>query len=271
MSRCATSAMQKQTVSPTYLAVPQRPCVDWTVPWLAPYRAFGEYWNLLREDNATVSMKLNVLGTSPCWSLKPGVRFVPSTALPAGEAYEAFIHRTQSVPTRDNLHDLFNGLVWWRFPQAKKRLNEMQAAEIAAQGIQQVRGRLRDALTLFDENAALLQAPAALTEALQRRDWRTLFITHRLLWAEAKLTLFGHALMEKLIAPRKGITAHVWLLPPGENLDELLLESLKPEVLAQKPFHPLPVLGVPGWWPGNERPDFYDDASVFRAAKTCLL
>jgi hypothetical protein len=24
------------------------------------------------------------------------------------------------------------------------------------------------------------------------------------------------------------------------------------------------VLGVPGWWPGNEEPGFYDDAAVFR-------
>ena len=271
MSRCATSAMQKQTASPTYSAPPQLSCIDWTVPWLTPYRAFREHWNLLRQDDATVSMRLNALGTSPCCPLKPNVRFVPATALPEGEAYEAFIHRTQSVPTRDNLHDLFNGLVWWRFPRAKKRLNELQAAEIAARGIRQVRGALRDALTLFDENAALLQAPVSLTDALQRRDWQALFITHRLLWSEANLTLFGHALMEKLVAPRKGITAHVWLLPPGDDLEGLLLDSLRPEVLVRKPFLPLPVLGVPGWWPENERPDFYNDASVFRASHCGLL
>ena len=101
---------------------------------------------------------------------KPGVQFVPSTRLPAGEAYEAFIFRTGMVPTRDNLHDMFNGLVWWLFPRAKRRLNELQAAAIAAQGVGSVRGPLRDALTLFDENAALLQAPQPLKLALQRRD-----------------------------------------------------------------------------------------------------
>jgi Protein of unknown function (DUF3025) len=238
-------------------------CIDWLQPWLAPYR-FGEQASGKASQNGlSVADGLNTLDANGPLS-KPPVRFAPSTALPEGEAYEAFIHRTQSVPTRDNLHDLFNGLVWWRFPQTKKRLNELQAAEIAAQGIQQVRGRLRDALTLFDENAALLQAPAALAEALQRRDWRALFITHRLLWAEAKLTLFGHALMEKLVVPRKSITAHVWLLPQGDNLDELLLQSLKPELLAAKPFHPLPVLGVPGWWHDNENLNFYEDAAVFR-------
>jgi hypothetical protein len=38
-------------------------------------------------------------------------------------------------------------------------------------------------------------------------------------------------------------------------------------MLASKPFAHLPVLGVPGWWPGNEDPAFYADASVFRASK----
>ena len=27
---------------------------------------------------------------------------------------------------------------------------------------------------------------------------------------------------------------------------------------------PLPVLGVPGWWPDNEVPEFYADTTVFR-------
>ena len=38
--------------------------------------------------------------------------FVPQSALPASQAYEAFIHRSRQVPTRNNLHDYFNGLAW---------------------------------------------------------------------------------------------------------------------------------------------------------------
>jgi len=38
--------------------------------------------------------------------------------------------------------------------------------------------------------------------------------------------------------------------------------------LAGKPFTPLPVLGVPGWWAGNENFSFYDDSLVFRPRKT---
>lgn len=185
------------------------------------------------------------------------MHFVPQADLPAGEAYEAFIHRSGQVPTRDNLHDAFNGLVWLTQPALKQRLNQLQAAEIAVRGVAAQRGPVRDALTLFDENGALLQAPAVLMEALRQRDWRGLFITHRTRWAEARLTLFGHALLEKLaIAPRKALTAHVLLC------DEPL--ALAAEDWAGKPFAPLPVLGVPGWWPGNDDPRFYDDPAVFR-------
>ena len=48
---------------------------------------------------------------------------------------------------------------------------------------------------------------------------------------------------------------------------EALAALLDPEQLRAKPFVPLPVLGVPLWWEGNERPGFYDDADVFRPAR----
>ncbi|MDM0078048.1 DUF3025 domain-containing protein [Variovorax sp. J2P1-59] len=196
------------------------------------------------------------------------LRFVPGDSAPSGEAYEAFIFRTACVPTRDNLHDLFNGLVWLHFPQAKRRLNELQSTEIARAGIGATRGPLRDALTLFDENGAVLDAPPALWEALIARDWQQLFVTRREQWREARLLIFGHALLEKLCSPRKAATAHV-LVAPGATrsiaaADAAIASALQPAHLALKPFTPLPVLGVPGWWAPNEAPAFYDDPRVFR-------
>ena len=182
--------------------------------------------------------------------------------MPAGEPYEVFIARTACVPTRDNLHDLFNGLMWLTYPQTKGRLNVMQARQIELHGTSGARGPLRDALTVFDENAAVLQAPADLVDALRRHDWDTLFVTRRAQWQSARLVLFGHALLEKLMQPRKAITAHVWL-SEGPT-DSELASSLTPERLLAKSFLPLPVLGVPGWWSANEEPGFYDDADVFR-------
>jgi hypothetical protein len=198
-------------------------------------------------------------------------RFIPQAELPAGVAYEQHIFDTGCVPTRDGLHDFFNGLAWMHFPLTKVRLNELQAAQIAGSGIQPVRGPARDALTLFDENVALLQAPDALWDALAAKDWPRLFVTQRSLWAEAQLILFGHALTEKLVTPRKPITAHVFRVQESSrdlcDIDIWLSAELSAELLAKKPFAHLPVLGVPGWWAENEDSSFYSDASVFRAPR----
>lgn len=199
------------------------------------------------------------------------VRFVPQGDLPEGAAYEQHIFDTRRVPTRDNLHDFFNGLVWLRFPQAKRRLNELQAGAIAAHGVGAVRGPLRDALTVFDENGALLDAPAPIWEALNARQWQHLFGDLRPLWREARLVLFGHALLEKLAAPRKPIVAHVYqvqcALDSVADADVWLAQQMEPGHWSAKPFTPLPVLGVPGWWPANEDPQFYADGQVFRPAR----
>ena len=198
------------------------------------------------------------------------VRFVPQAALPDGMAYEQFIFDTGGVPTRDNLHDFFNGLVWLHLPLAKQRMNRLQAQGLAAQGVGAVRGPLRDALTVLDENGALLHAPAPLWQALVARDWRRLFVDLRPLWREARLVLMGHALLEKLVDPRKPITAHVYqsqaAIDSVASLDVWLSQELQAERLVTKPFVPLPVLGIPGWWHGNENFSFYDDSLVFRSA-----
>ena len=256
------------------LACPGLPPVDWHRPWLRPLAGVGAAV-AQGAGGGSVAQALNAAAyTQGC-----PVRFAPPDAAPPGEAYEAFIRRTAQVPTRDNLHDFFNGLVWLRFPQAKAALNRLQAEAIAAQGVGAVRGPVRDAITVFDENGALLLAPpaaaAVLWPALLARDWHGLLVTHRAWWAQAQLVLFGHALMEQLVAPRKPITAHVWVLPfepaasgdPVPALDAALAADLSAQRLATKPFTPLPVLGVPGWWPENEDPAFYADTTVFRPAR----
>jgi hypothetical protein len=239
--------------------------IDWAQPWLAPYRAMGEA--------AAHTALCSSVAAALQQSAKPvsAPTFVPQLDLPAGQAYEAHIFQTGTVPTRDNLHDFFNGLVWLAFPETKRRLNELQAAEIARNGIASTRGPVRDALTLFDENGAVLDAPAALWKALAARDWQSLFGTQRALWSESRLIVFGHALLEKLTTPRKAITAHLLLLPPSSNGggpqaldDRALARGLDADYLAQKPFVPLPVLGVPGWCADNAAADFYDDPKVFR-------
>jgi len=239
--------------------------VDWSRAWLAPWRVPGESLELAATRMSTAAA---LQGAAP-----PGLpRFVRHDQLPAGEAYETFIHRTGSIPTRDNLHDFFNGLVWLKCPQSKRRLTQLQAMEIARTGIGATRGPLRDALTLFDENGAVLDAPPALWQALVARDWQRLFITERALWQQSRLLVFGHALMEKLVFPRKRATAHVLLAPGADpsipSDDAAIAAALAAAHLATKPFVPLPVLGVPGWWADNTNFCFYDDSDVFRPRRS---
>ena len=244
--------------------------IDWQRPWLAHLAPLGRLAAQRVQAGASVAAALNALvdeGRAPA----PGVRFVPQAALPAGMAYEQFIHAQGRVPTRDNLHDFFNGLVWLHYPATKRRFNQLQAQAIAVDGVGAVRGPLRDALTLFDENGAVLLAPPELHAALAARQWRRLCVELRPLWRQARLLLLGHALLEKLVLPRKPITAHVYQARTAidcvVNVDHWLAADMTPEWLAAKPFDPLPVLGVPGWWLGNENFCFYDDSLVFRGAR----
>ena len=260
--------------------------IDWSQPWFAPWRELGEPTAHLALKQQSVAEALNALQTSLALGdakanpaeqtagtsneqLKE-VMFVPQSALPEGQAYEDFIFKTAQVPTRDGLHDFFNGLCWHRFPLAKRRLNQLQAAEIEAQGISATRGPVRDALTLFDENVVLMHAPDELWAALQARDWLKLFVDLRDQWQHVHLVLFGHALVEKLVTPYKSITGHVYRVDSRINphdeaaLDAWLVQDLQPVKLATKPYEPLPVLGIPGWCADNAEQAYYEDKNVFR-------
>lgn len=243
----------------------------WQAPWHAHLLPLGPQVQAGWEQFGSAHAALNALPN------QAGVRFAPQAALPAGVAYEQFIFDTQQVPTRDNLHDFFNGLMWLHFPRTKLRLNALQAAELARMGgVHATRGAARDALTLFDENVALLQAPDALWQALAHKRWGELFGPLRPLWGASRLVLFGHATLEQLVQPFKGITAHVYRVPQAVAAlddphwlpvwDDWLAHDLTVETLSArpKPFAHLPVLGVPGWWPANAEPGFYEDATVFR-------
>jgi Protein of unknown function (DUF3025) len=270
--------------------------IDWSQPWFAPWRELGEPTARQALLKQSVAEALNAYANTnaakreasagsgdlasaasvntTCAGLALGVvnevKFVPQSALPEGQAYEDFIFKTAQVPTRDGLHDFFNGLCWHRFPLAKRRLNQLQALEIEAQGIRHTRGPVRDALTLFDENVVLMHAPDAVWAALQARDWLTLFVDLRAQWQHVHVVLFGHALLEKLVTPYKSITGHVYRVDHHVNphdeaaLDAWLVQDLQPTKLATKPYEPLPVLGVPGWWPANAERAYYEDTQVFR-------
>ena len=257
------------------------PPIDWAQPWYDTVRpsferaapppdGFIDAFNV-----AARALDLRNGGGMP-------LSFVPQAALPEGTAYEEFIGATGQVPTRDNLHDFFNGLVWQTFPLIKRQLNALQAAQIeAAGGVGQSRGPARDAATIFDENAALLVVRVSnegreLVDELRAHCWEAALFEKRAMFGrDAQVWLFGHALMEKLVAPRKAITAHTRVLFADDDyfnlqadaqrawIDARVAAELASEPLTTSSFTPLPVLGVPGWWPEQDAA-FYADTGVFR-------
>jgi hypothetical protein len=247
---------------------------DWSRPWWRDWRAWVEPvwgdWQRVASGAEHDTARLPAVLNSVSHGLP--VRFVPQTALPEGQSYEHFIFNERQVPTRDNLHDLFNGCCWRRFPRTKARLNALQADVIGRVGVGATRGPLRDALTLFDENALLLQASPALWGALQQHDWYTVLVTHRQDWCETQVirpVVFGHALLEKLCQPYKSITAHAYWIDPAVPADDAswdgwLAGRLDAPHMATKPFQPLPVMGIPEWCDANADRQFYADTQVFR-------
>jgi hypothetical protein len=258
--------------------------IDWPRPW---YDSVRPAFNRLAFEGDAFMDAFNRQAEALDLRNHAGLplRFVPQEALPEGAAYEEFIGATGGVPTRDNLHDFFNGLVWQSFPLIKRQLNALQAAQIAQAGIGKSRGPARDAATIFDENAAFLvvragEAGRALVDALRAHHWLDALHERRALFGpDAQVWLFGHALMEKLVAPRKAITAHTRVVHAGDAyfdmapdqqrawIDVHVAGELEAEGLSTACFTPLPVLGVPGWWPRQDE-EFYADASVFRLKRT---
>jgi hypothetical protein len=250
---------------------------NWRAPWFntvcSQAEKFAEFPPSLLELNQAISAPI-------CNAQQQALRFIEQAELPPNTAYEAHIFATGAVPTRRNLHDAFNALVWLNFPHSKAQLNALQAAEIQAHGVGQSRGRVRDALTIFDESVLLLAAPKTeaeqLHKALQQHDWQHVFVRNRTAWGRSIVPfIFGHALLEKMCAPYLNLTAKTVVLSMA---DEFFTQTLNSQIAlldaascawlkalrSPAQLLPLPVAGVPGWWPGNEHADFYENDKVFR-------
>lgn len=193
------------------------------------------------------------------------VRFVPPGSIDA--YYEVSVFESGRVATRpENLHDLFNALAWLAFPRTKARINAMHAAEIPREGGR--RGRKRDLLTLFDEGGALLEcADEELLGLLREFRWKELFWERReRVRRSMRIVVLGHAILEQALAPWPGITCKALPLAPAADLDAHAAAWLAglPGDATPRALSALPVFGYPGWFPGNDRPEFYEDRRYFR-------
>ncbi len=212
--------------------------------------------------------------------LPAGLRFV--CELEPDAYYEMHIGATGEVPSRArNWHDWFNALAWLAWPRAKAALNRRHVRAIARGEAK--RGPLRDAATLLDECGVIVAvADPRLGQLLDDMRWRELFIERRDDWGRriAAHTL-GHALMETGLTPHLGWCGKALIMEVEAGFFELLAEEqadrLDAELAARldddgflaspRALCPLPLLGIPGWWPDNENPAFYDNADYFRPTR----
>ena len=232
------------------------------------------------------------------------VRFVAprkSNALVEGFEPRTFLRGEVQVRPLD-WHDLFNALAWMTFPTSKAVINarhyELLSGELLSgeslsnkpssdkplSGAQAGRRPpVRDALTLFDEDGVVVaSSDAGLLELVREFRWKELFWNRRdVVRVRMRFFLFGHALYHKALAPFIGMTGKAVLLHvPAEFFqlslhrqidaaDRLLAAHIwdRGNMRHGRELWPLPVLGVPGWWPGNEQESFYDNTGYFRSGR----
>ncbi len=226
----------------------------------------------------------------------PSYRFTEQQASLTAVSYESGIAKTGAIPTRtDNWHDLFNALVWIRYTRIKRTLNRAHLNQLDSAGKQPgVRNRMRDYVTLVDETGIVLCGSRPEHERMIRQhDWHALFVDCRADWhSNLHAFVIGHGLLEQLLTPYVGLTAKALFLEVDHTfnsmkhadklteVDHIVAKRLKQETglcetapssstisnikNASSRLLPLPILGIPGWWPANEDHIFYKNQNYFR-------
>ncbi|MCD5964648.1 DUF3025 domain-containing protein [Stenotrophomonas maltophilia] len=200
----------------------------------------------------------------------PGKRLVEQDAalLADGLHYEARIAQGHIATRAGNWHDLFNALVWARYPQLKQVLNVQQCRHIASMPPGQ-RNRAQAALTQFDETGVIVRArDEAVLRAWDRHDWPALFEPS--CWQSGDIAIavvFGHALMEQALLPGRLLVGKC-VVVHGE-VDDACVDAVTAAIAEGRAvtdplqLRPLPLAGIPGWHQGQDAA-FYADAAYFR-------
>lgn len=216
------------------------------------------------------------------------LRFVPQACGdPAFEAqYEPRCYLKGELQTREhNWHDLLNALVWLTFPKAKAAINARHYQSMVSgrkRGTSQ-RGGGRDMLTLLDESGVIVPcADDEIASLLRTFRWKELFWMRQAHLSETiGFSLFGHGLYEKALRPYVGMTGQGLILAvdrryfqwPLErrlvHLDEALATYFASPHFGEstRELTPVPVLGVPGWWPDTAHEYFYENRGYFRPGR----
>ncbi len=199
------------------------------------------------------------------------------------ENYEQRIYRKGQLQTRAaNWHDYLNLLVWMTFPRLKRQLNKLQFKQAVLQQEQGLKSRsmIQQKLAHFDEcGVIVVSTNVQLFELLKAHRWQELFYDcSDCIGDEIDFFIFGHGLYEKALTPYLGMTGKSILLQVNDDffqqniqeklarIDSSLEKSLvgDNEEYQEQNLHPVPVLGVKGWYAGKQDVAFYQNKSYFR-------
>jgi Protein of unknown function (DUF3025) len=129
----------------------------------------------------------------------PPVRRQRSSPIELGQLYDGRIALFGEVPcVGSSYHDFLNVLAWAAFPRAKRALHARQYRALtawlpaAAARLPNRRTREQDALALFDEGGSVLVVTPELGARLAQSETPRPLSEER----EARIVLFGHAIME---------------------------------------------------------------------------
>ena len=215
------------------------------------------------------------------------LRFVEQASKQKVLDYIQQIHCASEVPSRaGNWHDYLNMLCWQTFPQTRMAINGLQVDALKRQNHVE-RGRVRtaqlDMLTHLDEcGVVVLSSAKDILDGIRTFSWQKIFVEERAAFSNAvDVFIFGHGLYTQCLDPFIGLTGRCILL---ECAPAFFTKPIKARVrqadarLAQhlvcpqapkspKELAPLPLLGVPGWYAGNQDSHFYENQNYFRSGR----
>lgn len=256
MSRRRFVAPLRGEVAPACFEHPLFEGCSWFGDWLR-----ASQW----PDIAAINARVQV----------PGRCFVEQdqALLDDGLHYEARIAEHGQIATRtQNWHDLFNAMVWGRYPALKSALNMQQCRHIAAMG-PSARNRAQQALTQFDETGVIVRVrDSALLDLWDHHEWTALFQAHAGRWHNGDIAIsavIGHALLEQaLVAGRLLVGKCVVVLGDADD-DNAVVARVAAAIAGggvlndPAELRPLPLAGLPGWHTQQDAA-FYGQQDYFR-------
>lgn len=197
------------------------------------------------------------------------------------QGYEKLINSEKKVISRSHsYHDFFNFLTWLLFPKIKLTINRLYVEKgEETPTSSNLRTTLQNKLAVFEEGGVLLIASnESYFDLIDEHQWKEFFWEKRnQLAQEFECLVYGHGLYEKGLNPYIGMTgagifikvdAAYFELNHLERilyLDERVSQQLG-ECIHQNNFvlHPFPFFGLPDWYIGNDKEEFYENKKYFR-------